>query len=434
MAGNIVKNWRLNRKTWIIISTIVVLGLVLGLVFLRSGSDPDEQADTNQTPAEVDPDERNPDTSPGVVTITSSPSAAITIVRLNPFDLGQTPTSFKVDQPSTWNIIAISADTGHQQELIKDFEPDQAETIHFELIGSQPWSRPTANRGKFLTQPDAGPDGSILGINPQNKRLQRLSAAGELTDLANEQVESVIWQNPQSYLYRTSGNSLVFVSPTGGWRVEGVLALSGGKHQAAWLERGGQVWLFDWSDEPRTAIHKPEAIGVFLGPKSLYLFEWGEPLDTGDILTHPPGSIEIYGLDDLRPVGQASILSYPQALAEVGGYSFWGVEDGVEIINNQDASNYYGRVFSRLVVDLKPGVDSLGQPIVYLLTANGEIWDFSPQRGTYNLVGVAPPDGYGGLAVASSLVQTPDGLYFGFEWQDSNLPPQTYRVELKDSS
>ncbi len=134
---------------------------------------------------------------------------------------------------------------------------------------------------------------------------------------------------------------------------------------------------------------------------------------------------------DYRSQGRVAVLTYPQTLSEVGDYSFWQINGEVEIIDNPNADADYSWGFSRLVVDLIAGVDYRGQSVVYLLTDTARVWDFKPQRGTYNLVGLAPEDGQSGSAIPGSLIQTDGAIYFGFSW--GNLPDQleqTYRVEL----
>ena len=80
------------------------------------------------------------------------------------------------------------------------------------------------------------------------------------------QFETVIWRDQQNYLYLTANDVLVFASPSGGWRIEGVWVLSGNESQTAWLSSDGQIWLFDWISNPTaTNIDAPEVVGIFFG-------------------------------------------------------------------------------------------------------------------------------------------------------------------------
>ncbi len=143
-------------------------------------------------------------------------------------------------------------------------------------------------------------DNALLGINPTDDRLQRLLPDGSRVDLVAEPVRTVIWRDQQNYLYLTANDVLVFASPSGGWRIEGVWVLSGNESQTAWLSSDGQIWLFDWIGNPTaTNIDAPEVVGIFLTSRNLYVFEWGEFLEDNGVPLHPTGWIEVYDLDGL---------------------------------------------------------------------------------------------------------------------------------------
>lgn len=418
-----MKKQHFSRKFWI---GVLVVGLVviLLLAFGRSGQ---PESPTDKEPGSEPPADSAEELA--IKAIIADEPAKIVAVRLEAFDLGLTPTSLTIDQPGIWNIIAVTEDQTKQQEVVISLSPDEKQVINFKLSNSRAWTNPVVDRGGAVTQPWLFHE-LLAGIGFGDNHLQRVGVDGEMVDLVAKPVQEIVWRDQENYLY-LSGNSLTLVSAGGGWTIDGVWGLAGDRSRAGWLTSDGRVWLFDWvSDPTQTPIVSPEAVGLLVGQNNLYVLGWGEFIEVDGLPLHPNSRVEIYDLDNYRSRGWVDVLAPPEALVEINNYSFLQVEEEVQIIDNQKASVDPKWGFSRVVVDLVVGNDHQGQPVVYILTGSGEVWDFNPQRQTYSLIGAAPSDGSHGHAIPGSLFVAGEVVYFGFEWEETELRETTYRLDL----
>ena len=423
---------RLGWKFWLA-AGILVIG-VIWLIALSGG-----ESDPSQPVGEVAPGE--PPEEPGMgagqpltINITADRPARIAAVGRETLDLGSTPTQLAFDQLSVWNITGFDEASSKQQEIVKELDPGQALAVHFEFADSRRWSNPIEARSGLVSQPlfDAG---DLVGLNQE--RLERLDLDYGSTDDGQfdnpDPLQTVVWRDSSNYLTLSVAGQLRLVRPEGGWTITGVRSLTGNGRLAGWLADDGQVELFDWTERARTqpGIINPDASLLFIGQGGLYLFGWDDSLDIDQGYFHPTGWLEIYDLGSGGSRGRIGAPGPPQVMADLGRYSFWLLGNEAVVIDNQTAGRRAGWDFSRPVADLTAGLDHRDQAIVYLLTETGEVWDFSPDRQTYNLVGRAPTGGgASGVGVVSSLVQTDETIYFGFRWLGPNPRDQTYRLDL----
>lgn len=405
------------HKIWLIGAGLVLV-LVLLLVLGRSGQ--------QQEPAEV---------PSGRVEITADAPAEIAAGQWQPLDLGIAPTSFEPRQAGYWNFTAYNPESGQQQEVTKNLEPGQGQMIGFEFANSWPSARPAADRAG--TAGSAWAEDGVLGGVSRGGSLHRSgSLADPFEPLSDRLAASVVWRNGQTYLHLDEAGILTFVSPAGGWTVEGVELLAGDQNGAGWMETNGSIWLWDWSGnrQPAAEIGGSGASAMFVGQEKLYLFKRHELDDGGGAdHSHPDGHgyLEIYDRGGGPARGRVDVLAQPIAMAEAGRHSFWQISGELYVIDNNRAAIDESWGFSRELVDLLSGPGPSGQPLIYLLTDEGEIWDFDPRRQTYNLASRAVgADHQPGRAVFGSLAQDGDYLYFGFLWGDLFENEQTFRVRL----
>ena len=335
-----------------------------------------------------------------------------------------------------WVITAYDPESTRQQEITKELDPNRYQAIYFEFDGSWRWGTPLEDRSVLISQPLVEND-VFVGVT-RDGLLQEFAPAADIASqpLASEPVQSVVWADKQRFLYLTRAGDLVFSSPNNNWTMAGVLTLAGDQSRAGWIESNGQIGLIDWTNGQRslTAIDGSGADGIFVGDSHIYLFSWKDDGQADMDHFHPSGQLEIYRDDTATPIGQVAVETYPQAMAELGGYSFWQSGSSLYVLDNSSASVVDNWGFNRPLVDLISGSGPGNQPTVYLLTETGEIWDFNLNRQTYNLVGRAPASYYQpGVATYKSLVQAGDYLYFGFLWGDLFENEQTFRVRLTET-
>lgn len=438
------------RRLWLIagvVATVVILWLILaGGGNAPSGDQVDQPEEPPQT-GPPDETERPPHVDPlgqpgsgiGGLEITADGPARVAVGQWQTIDLGTTPARFRPDQPGAWNITAYDPNGQKQQQVIYRLDPDRPQMIRFLFASSRRWGTPSAVRDGIVSQAWAG-DSFLAGLDRAGN-LGRLDlAGGDARALADGRIESVVWRDGQTYLHRTRAGRLTLVSPAGGWSVDGVRLLAGNRNQAAWVGNDGQVRLWPWADEQRILanIDAAGADELFLGAGHLYLFrrdhaatEAGADPDH----SHPDGSgrLEIYRLDNGQRLSRVETLARPIAMAEIGGYSFWQVSDELYIVDNAGGAIVDGVWgFSRPVIDLAEGESPAGEPLIYLLTDNGEIWDFDLDRQSYNLTSQAPDSSHQpGAAVYRSLIPVGDFIYFGFLSGDLFQAEQTFRVRLE---
>lgn len=416
------------RKLWLIMAVVVLLGLVL-LLAAGGGSDPDRGSGPGQS-------EEVESQTPGRVGITADDPAHIAIAKWEPQDLGRTPTYFDPPEAGYWNITAYNPESGQQQEVTKRLEPDVGQTIGFKFANAWDWSAPLVDRVGVVG--GAWVENEVLrGISRDGPLHSSASPTDELKILSGpeQSVTTVVWRDRQTYLYLTRGGLLVFVSPTDSWQIEGVDLLAGDQNRAGWVKTNGEIWLFDWASQNQSLLDNisgQETHGLFVGEELLYLFKGHAGDEVGADQTHPDGHghLDIYRQNGTS-LGQVDLLSQPLSMVELGNYSFWEVSGELYVINGPKATVDLSWGFSRELVDLLLGTGPDGQPLLYLLTVDGAIWDFDPGRQTYNLVGQAVPEDYQpGRAVFGSLAQDDDYLYFGFLFGDLFKEERTFRVRL----
>ena len=414
------------RKFWLIGG-----GLVIGIlaIVLLGGSTEQAQEPVDAPP----PAGQEPQTLEPGVSIVADRLANIAVGQWEVQGLGTTPVSFEPDQAGFWVIAAYDPESTKQQEITKELDPNHDQTIYFEFDGSWLWDTPLEYRSVVVTRPLVEND-VFVGV-AGNGLLQEFDPATDIASqpLVSEPVRSVVWADRQRFLYLTRDSNLVFSSPDNNWTMEGVLALGGDQSRAGWIESDGQIGLINWTNGQRslTGIDGSGADGVFVGDSHVYLFSWEDDDHADADHFHPSGQLEIYQDDPTTPTGQIVIETYPQAMAEIEGYSFWQAGGNLYILDNSSASVVDDWRFNRPLADLISGPGPDGQPTIYLLTETGEIWDFNLDRQTYNLVGQSPAAYYQpGVATYESLTLAEGYLYFGFLWGDLFENEQTFRVRL----
>ena len=414
------------RKFWLIGG-----GLAIGILALVLSSGSTKQT---QDPVEVpSPVGQEPQTLEPGVNITADRPANIAVGQWKLEDLGTTPVSFEPDQAGFWVIAAYDPESTKQQETTKELDPNRDQTIYFEFDSSWLWSAPLEDIPVVVSQPLVE-NNVFMGLT-EGGLLQEFDPATGIADqsLASEPVQSVVWADGQRFLYLTRGGNLVFSSPDNSWTMEGVLALGGDQSRAGWIESDGQIGLINWTNGQRslTGINGGGADGVFVGDSHIYLFSWEVDGHADDDHFHPSGQLQIYQDDPTTPIGRVDIETYPQAMAELGDYSFWLAGGNLYILDNSNASIVDDWRFNRPLAGLISGPGPDGQPTIYLLTETGEIWDFNLDRQTYNLVGQSPAAYYQPrVATYESLTLAEGYLYFGFLWGDLFENEQTFRVRL----
>ena len=422
------------RKFWLIGG-----GLVIGILAIILLGGPDKQTGAPvdaPPPAGQTPANQEPQTLESGVSITADRPARIAVSQWETQDLGTTPASFRPDQVGDWIITAYDPESTRQQEITKELDPNRRQAIHFEFDNSWRWSPPLEDRSVIISQPLVEND-VFVGVT-RDGLLQEFDSTTDTGSqpLASEPVQLVVWADKQRFLYLTRDGDLVFNSPDNSWTMAGVLALAGNQSQAGWIENDGKIGLIDWASgqQSPTTIDGSGADGIFVGDNHIYLFSW-EDADQADVdHFHPSGQLEIYRTDSATAVGQVAVETYPQAMTELGGYSFWQAGGNLYIIDNSSASVVDDWGFDRPLVDLISSSGAASQPTVYLLAEAGEIWDFNLNRQTYNLVGQAPASYYQpGVATYRSLTQAGGYLYFGFLWGDLFENEQTFRVRLTET-